>query len=188
MRIRSLVAFLPKSNLPKPSRHPSFPRFSNQSHGTLRLARSARNQGVGCILAVENIDHRESRLIGPAWEEAITSIRDPARRIPSPRPEQPMASWATISVIIVAPLLKELCRHRSSSAGLRAAHQTRNRLFPEGAWIFEETPQASRLAAGFFLFWQGGPVRRDPNCFGAEDGLYLSQASLIASPKAPAHH
>src|SRR5215469_13861196 len=28
--------------------------ISNQSHGTLRLARSARNQGVSCLFAVEN--------------------------------------------------------------------------------------------------------------------------------------
>src|SRR5262249_24080670 len=52
--------------------------------------------------AVENIDHRESRLIGPAWEEATTSVRDAARRIPSSGPEQQIASWATISVIIAS--------------------------------------------------------------------------------------
>jgi len=30
--------------------------ISNQSHDTLRLARSARNQRIGCLFAVENID------------------------------------------------------------------------------------------------------------------------------------
>src|SRR5262245_8976813 len=38
MRVRSLAAFLPKSNLPKPISHPSFTRFRNQSHGTLAIS------------------------------------------------------------------------------------------------------------------------------------------------------
>jgi hypothetical protein len=52
------------------------------------------------------------------------------------------------------------------------------------AGVFEETPHASGLAAGFFFSVE--PVRRDPNCFGVEDRhTYLSQASLIPSPVPP---
>jgi hypothetical protein len=74
--------------------------ISNQSHGTLRLMRSARNQGVGCIFAVENIDHRGSRLIGPAWGETPPASEIPPHAFPNSRPERPIASCATISVII----------------------------------------------------------------------------------------
>jgi hypothetical protein len=47
---------------------------------------------------VENIDG--SRLIGPACRQTTTTVRDATRRIPSSRPERPIASCATISVII----------------------------------------------------------------------------------------
>jgi hypothetical protein len=47
---------------------------------------------------VENIDG--SRLIGRACRQTTMTVRDATRRIPSSRPERPIASCATISVII----------------------------------------------------------------------------------------
>jgi hypothetical protein len=74
MRIRSLVALVPKSNLPKSVRSP----ISNQSHGTLRITRSARNQEVVVFLLWKPWTI-ESRLIGLAWGETT-----PASEMPPP--------------------------------------------------------------------------------------------------------
>src|SRR6516225_10568663 len=37
-------------------------------------------------------------------------------------------------------------------------------------WEERETPHAKSPSLRGFLFWQAEPVRRDPNCFGAEGG------------------
>jgi hypothetical protein len=71
MRVRSLAAFLPKSNLPKPISHPSFPRFRNQSHGTLAISEICSQSRSWLHFAVENIDHRGSGLIGPGNRKAF---------------------------------------------------------------------------------------------------------------------
>jgi hypothetical protein len=43
---------------------------------------------------------RHGGLIEPAYRQTTTTVRDATRRIPSSRPKRPIASWATISVII----------------------------------------------------------------------------------------
>ena len=95
-----MATFLPKPNFPKPSSHPSYPRFRINLMVPLRLARSARNQGSRLHFSVENIDHLVSRLIGGWLGEKKPRRPRCARRIRSSRLERPITPWARISVII----------------------------------------------------------------------------------------